>query len=265
MTQIADVRPEVPSEAPPGLDLTSTALFLDLDGTLAPIEEQPDLVVADPIRTEVLTNLGDLLDGRLAVLSGRQIYEVDRILEGAVPHVGGQHGLERRMAGGTLQSTPPHPGLEDAAVAMERLARAQYGLLVERKSAAVTMHYRAKPECGPAVIDLAHRLAKTHDLELQEGRMVAELRTPGPNKGDALEVFMATPPFAGARPIMVGDDLTDESAFAAAIGLGGDAILVGPARPSLARWRLPNPAALLAWLNEAIHGPGVLPFAEPAS
>ncbi|MCE3289393.1 MAG: otsB [Caulobacter sp.] len=247
------------------MDLNATALFLDLDGTLAPIEEQPDLVVADPIRTEVLTSLDELLDGRLAVLSGRQIHEVDRILEGVVSYVGGQHGLERRMAGGALQRTLPHPGLEDAAIAMERLARAQYGLLVERKSAAVAMHYRAKPECGPAVIDLAHRLARTHDLELQEGRMVAELRTPGPNKGDALEVFMATPPFAGARPIMIGDDLTDESAFAAAISLGGDAILVGPARPSLARWRLPTPAALLAWLADAIRHPGELPFAEPAS
>lgn len=261
----AHARPEGPSEAPPSLDLTTTALFLDLDGTLAPIEDSPELVTADPLRTEILEALQSLLDGRMAVLSGRQIHEVDRILEGAVAHVGGQHGLERRLAGGTLQSTPPHPGLEDAAQAMESLARAQFGLLVERKSAAVALHYRAKPECGPAVIDLAHRLAQTHRLEVQEGRMVAELRTPGPNKGDALEVFMAAPPFAGARPVMIGDDLTDESAFAAAIGLGGDAILVGPPRPSHARWRLPNPAALLSWLAEATRGSRPLPLVEPAA
>lgn len=260
----ADARPEVPSEAPPSLDLNTTALFLDLDGTLAPIEDRPELVIADPARTEVLTALDRLLDGRVAVLSGRQIHEVDRILEGAVTHVGGQHGLERRLAGGALQSTPPHHGLEDAAQAMESLARAQFGLLVERKSAAVALHYRAKPECGPAVVDLAHRLAQTHHLEVQEGRMVAELRTPGPNKGDALEVFMATPPFAGARPVMIGDDLTDESAFAAAIGLGGDAILVGPPRPSHARWRLPTPAALLSWLAEATSASRSLPLAEAA-
>lgn len=265
MMTIQDARPEVPSETPPALDLASTALFLDLDGTLAPIEATPDLVVADPDRSRTLTTLSRLLAGRLAVLSGRQIFEVDRILEGSVAHVGGQHGLERRLAGGVLQSTPAHPGLEDAAGAMERLARAQFGLLVERKSAAVALHFRAKPECGPAVIDLAHRLARTHDLELQEGRMVAELRTPGPNKGDALEAFMATAPFAGARPIMIGDDLTDETAFAAAIGLGGDAILVGPPRPSHARWRLASPAALLAWLDEAARRSLALPFPQAAS
>ncbi|HYE46746.1 MAG TPA: trehalose-phosphatase, partial [Caulobacter sp.] len=159
-------------------------------------------------------------------------------------------------------TTPPHPGLDDAARAMDSLARAQVGLLVERKSAAVALHYRARPECGPAVVDLAQRLARTHRLELQEGRMVAELRTPGPDKGDALEVFMAAPPFAGSRPVMIGDDLTDESAFAAAIALGGDAILVGPARPSHARWRLPTPAALLAWLGEATQAAGDLPCPE---
>jgi len=78
-------------------------------------------------------------------------------------------------------------------------------------------------------------------------------------------MFMAAPPFAGARPIMIGDDLTDEAAFLAAIDLGGDAILVGPPRPSHARWRLSSPAALLCWLDEATRRSPALPVPEVAS
>jgi trehalose 6-phosphate phosphatase len=82
--------------------------------------------------------------------------------------------------------------------------------------------------------------------------MVAELRTPGPDKGEALAAFMAEAPFAGARPIMIGDDLTDEDAFAVAVALGGEAILIGQPRRSRSRWRLEDPDALLAWLEASL-------------
>ncbi len=61
--------------------------------------------------------------------------------------------------------------------------------------------------------------------------MVAELRPAGADKGAALRRLMAEPPFAGARPVFVGDDLTDEHAFEAAAALGGEGVLVGPAAP----------------------------------
>ena len=86
--------------------------------------------------------------------------------------------------------------------------------------------------------------------------MVAELRTPGPDKGDALAAFMAEPPFAGARPIFVGDDLTDEHGFAAAAALGGFGVLVGPARPTQARARLDDVEAVHAWLAAAVPQAG---------
>ncbi|MBI1407667.1 MAG: trehalose-phosphatase [Caulobacter sp.] len=265
MIELSDVRLEVPSEAPPGLDLARTSLFLDLDGTLAPIEATPDAVRPEPLRTETLKALGKALSGRMAVLSGRPISEVDAILEGAVPNVAGQHGLERRCARDGLHRTPPHPALAEAGELLDGFASADRGLLVERKSAAVAIHYRASPTSGPAVLELVRRLAKQHDLVLQEGRMVAELRTPGPDKGEALRAFMAIEPFSGGAPLMIGDDLTDEDAFASAVDLGGAAILVGPPRPSLARWRLSSPDALLAWLGAAIPTQQPLPFREIVS
>jgi trehalose 6-phosphate phosphatase len=252
MHDLADARLEIPSQAPPILDLNDSALFLDLDGTLAPIEATPDAVRPEAGRTALLRRLASALDGRIAVLSGRPLGDIDRILGGAISAAAGLHGLERRLAGGQVLRTPPYPDMEEVAEALDGLARAQRGLLVERKGASVAIHYRQAPDAGPAVVEAARRLARLHDLFLQEGRMVAELRTPGPDKGEALEAFMAEAPFAGSRPLMIGDDLTDEDAFAAAIDLGGAAILVGPARPSRAKWRLDGPAALLAWLDRAM-------------
>ena len=83
--------------------------------------------------------------------------------------------------------------------------------------------------------------------------MVAELRTPGPGKGDALADFMAEAPFEGALPIYIGDDLTDEDAFAAAAAAGGHGILVGARRETCATWRLGGVDDVLAWLAEGLR------------
>ena len=81
--------------------------------------------------------------------------------------------------------------------------------------------------------------------------MVVELLPPSVDKGRAVARLMAEPPFAGARPVFVGDDLTDENGFEVAARLGGGGILVGAPRRTAARWRLPDVAAVHAWLEEA--------------
>ena len=88
-------------------------------------------------------------------------------------------------------------------------------------------------------------------MEVQRGAMVAELRPTGATKGDAIKAFMTEPEFTGARPLFMGDDLTDEHGFAAAAGLGGAGILVGPERESAARYRLDSVAEAARWLREA--------------
>jgi trehalose 6-phosphate phosphatase len=66
-----------------------------------------------------------------------------------------------------------------------------------------------------------------------------------------VRAFMTEPDFAGARPLFVGDDLTDEDAFRAAAELGGGGILVGSERETSAQWRLPDVASVSGWLAEA--------------
>ena len=236
---------------PNPLRLGTTALFLDLDGTLAPIADRPQDVHPDPRRSDLLARLSERLGGRLAIVSGRTLADVDRILEGRVIPVAAVHGLVRREADGRTAQAAPHPALSRAALALRRMAGAGEGMIVEDKGLSATLHYRMAPDQADRAQAAADRLAAETGLSLQKGDMVVELRTPGPDKGDSVMRFMAASPFAGAMPVFVGDDLTDEDGFAAAAELGGYGVLVGPSRDTKAAYRLAGVEEALAWLEAA--------------
>ena len=236
---------------PAALSLERTALFLDLDGTLAPIASRPQDVKPTARVTRLIERLTEALHGRLAVLSGRTLADVDRILEQRVQAVASVHGLVRRTADGEILDRTPHPELPAAAEAFRELAQRDSGLIVEDKGYSVALHYRLAPGFAEQALQLAQEVAGRTGLLLQPGHMVVELRTPGPSKGDSLRQFMAAPPFSGATPVFVGDDLTDEPAFRAAAALGGFGVLVGPPRPTAARWRMDDVNAVLSWLEAA--------------
>jgi trehalose 6-phosphate phosphatase len=82
--------------------------------------------------------------------------------------------------------------------------------------------------------------------------MMIEVRAAGGDKGTAIRTLMAESPFAGATPVFMGDDLTDEPGFGAVVELGGAGILVGEQRPSAARYRLGGVGAALGWLEAAV-------------
>jgi trehalose 6-phosphate phosphatase len=247
---IQNVTVVLPSPKP--LRLTQTALFLDLDGTLAPIAARPQDVAPDPRRTSLLERLAVKLEGRLAVVSGRTLADVDRILEGCVTSVAAVHGLVVRDPSGAVYETPPHPSLSLAAAGLSGLAARDPRLLVEEKAGlSVALHFRLAPEYAAAARACARELARRTGLALQEGDMVEELRTPGANKGDSVRAYMARPPFAGARPVFVGDDATDEFGFEAVQSLGGAGVRVGEPRLTEARFGLLGVDAALAWLEAA--------------
>jgi len=236
---------------PPALSADGASLFLDLDGTLADFELLPELVKPDRRRTDVLTALKVRLDGRLAVISGRTLDDIDRIVEGSVVAAAGVHGLDRRSAAGKRVTAHPDPALGRASDVLARLSKTHPGVLVEPKGLSVAAHYRNAPSAEASVIAAAEHLAASTGLSLQRGDMVAELRTPGQNKGGALKAFMQEPPFRGSIPIFVGDDLTDEAGFAAALEFDGYGVLVGKLRPTMARFCLPSVTSVLDWLAAA--------------
>jgi trehalose 6-phosphate phosphatase len=238
--------------APKLLRLGETALFLDLDGTLAPIAARPQDVRPDPRRTGLLERLNRALNGRLAVISGRTLVDIDRILEGRVTTVAAVHGLVKRAPDGTVTEATPHPALGEAAQRFRDFASRDSGLIVEEKGLSVALHYRLARAHAQAARLCAEELVAETGLTLQHGDMVEELRTPGPTKGDSVADFLELPAFSGARPVFLGDDATDEHGFEAVQAHGGLGVLVGPNRPTAARYRLLGVEEALAWLEASL-------------
>jgi trehalose 6-phosphate phosphatase len=231
-------------------DLNALALFLDVDGTIAEIMPRPWDVVPDSRRSALVKEVYEATSGRLAILSGRTLEDVDRILEGLVPCVAAVHGLVQRMPDGTIVTTERSPVLTEVRERVEEFVARHPGVTVEQKGSSYALHYRAAGQYEKDVRSFTASIAETMRLSVQNGSMVSEIRTPGPNKGTALKLFLERPPFAGFTPVMVGDDLTDEDAFAAAHEMGGYGIMVGSERPSRAWFRIPSVPDVMSWLEQ---------------
>ena len=235
--------------SPPPGTLDGAALFLDFDGTLVELAETPDAIRVSPELPQLLARLGERLQGRLAIVSGRAIRDLERYLSCRGLAVSGSHGLELRLTDGSFVPLAAPRGLDHARERIGRFAGSVPGLLVEEKPFSIAIHYRRAPDREPQVRAFMDGLAAATGLVVQQGKMVTELRPAVADKGDAVRAFMAEPPFAGARPLFVGDDLTDEDAFRAAAELGGGGVLVGTSRATAASWRLDDVAAVAGWLS----------------
>lgn len=242
-----------PLTAPPPVSQGKMpALFLDFDGTLVAIADHPQTIAVSPALPSLLMRLNDALHGRLAIVSGRTIADLDRFL--AVPSVAiaGSHGGELRLGSeSTIEAMadPVPPGIEKA---LRDLAAGVGDLLVETKPFSVAIHYRARPEAEPQVLEYATELAASTGLTLKPGKMVAELVMPGVDKGRAVGTFMRMPTFKGSHPLFVGDDITDEDAFRSVLNHEGGGVLVGPERETAALWRLPTVSDVHRWLEDAL-------------
>ena len=228
------------------------ALLLDFDGTLVDIAPQPDAIELAPDLGEILTALADRLDGRVAIVSGRSIADLDRHLGPQPIAMAGSHGGEFRDAGSGKVASLADPFPEAARREVENLAKSLGGLLCEFKPCSAALHYRDAPERENEVLAGATRTANSHGLALKRGKMVAELAMPGSDKGSAVTHLMGLARFTGSQPIFIGDDVTDEDAFAAVRDLGGAGVLVGTERQTGAQWRLQDVAAVHRWLQELL-------------
>ncbi|MDH2327919.1 trehalose-phosphatase [Cereibacter sp. SYSU M97828] len=221
------------------------AIFLDIDGTLIDLAPTPEGITIPPDLTGMLRRLSDRMGGALALVTGRRIAWADGRFGHAFP-MAGLHGFERRGADGVMHRVDVPPGLDLARARLAHFAEIP-GMVVEDKAAAVTLHYRGAPdrqaEADAAMEVLSHDLGSAWTL--QRGKMVIELRPAGASKGAALTAFLAEPPFAGRRPVAIGDDVTDEAMFPVADASGGLSVRVGdPSQPTAAKAHIASPAVL---------------------
>ncbi|HXH55940.1 trehalose-phosphatase [Iamia sp.] len=202
--------------------LASAAILTDFDGTLAPIVADPAAAVPGPGAVEVLLALAEVAPV-VGVISGRPVEVLVRHLSDERLHLAGLYGLERREHGevadapGSLRWLGPVAG-----AAADLTARLPDGVTVEPKRLSLTVHFRRRPEVGPAVAALADEIASAHGLMVRPARRSIEVHPPQtPDKGVVVEDLA----LRCSAACFLGDDVGDIPAFDALDRLARQGVL----------------------------------------
>ncbi|MEL6214926.1 MAG: trehalose-phosphatase [Pseudomonadota bacterium] len=230
------------------------AVFLDVDGTLMPIIDDPAAVVAPEELRAVIATLSDRVGGALALVSGRNLESLDRVFAPLRLPAAGSHGAELRLSRDSEPLVPAANTLPRSALDKLRgFAQSHKGLLLESKPSGVALHYRLNPDmetaCREQVVSVVQTLEP--DYRLIAGKMVFEIAPALHDKGVAIRQFLERQPFAGRRPVFVGDDVTDEDGFNAVRTHDGVAVLVGDKAATGAEFALQDVQAVRDWLQRA--------------
>jgi trehalose-phosphatase len=243
---------------------THRLLMLDYDGTLAPFHEVRDEALPWPRSLELLRAIAAGAHTTVAIVSGRPLDDLLRLLGPLDAERVGEHGWERRERGGDIVREPLPAPLRRLLDAAEASARAEgWGERLERKRASLVLHVRDLPpaqardaiaRCERSWLEPASHPGLR--LDLIDGGL--ELRARGHDKGSTVRRLLSRQA-PGTLGVFVGDDVSDEDAFAA-VGGRGFGVRVGKrSSDSLARAWLPSyedvPGFLEAWLEAAGRPP----------
>ncbi len=198
------------------------AVFLDYDGTLTPIVARPELALPVPATRAVLEDLAEVCV--VGIISGRDLDDVRTIVGVDELWYSGSHGFDLLAPDGTRDERDDGrevlDALSHAADALDEAVHAIPEAWVERKRVAIAVHYRQVDDAHvPALEQAVEGVVAMHpDLRRTGGKRIFEVR---PNvawdKGAALWSLFERAGLhtATALPIYIGDDETDEDAFAA--------------------------------------------------
>jgi trehalose 6-phosphate phosphatase len=231
------------------------ALFLDIDGTLLDLATQPDQVTVPASVPALLQRWCNMLRGAVALISGRDLNAIDRLFRPYRFVAAGSHGLQWRLGRRSIMAGPDRAA-DLAAVRSFAVEKVNLfpGMLLEEKSHGLAVHYGGVPEHHDAAWAVARSVMERlgAGFQLMSGKSSVEIVVNGVCKGQAIERFMACPPYAGRRAVYFGDDVTDESGFAVVNRLDGLSVRVGSGRQTEARHQLPSPGAVLQWLASPV-------------
>jgi trehalose 6-phosphate phosphatase len=241
-------------------------LFLDYDGTLADFAPTPEHVLPDPDLVALLTRLAKAPRLRVAVVSGRRLSHVQRLVPVRGILLAGTYGIELLTPEGEridrLEYGTIRPTLEMLKPQWADLIAGREGFFLEDKGWALALHARfAKPHESDRILAEAGRMAvegsggEASDLfRLVGGHKFLEIGPQLANKGRTVEYILAQYPWPGSLPVYLGDDDKDEEAFATIKAQGGCAIVVAPEpRETRADMRLPSTQAARRWLADLLQ------------
>ena len=230
---------------------TDWALLLDIDGTMLDIAGSPDDVLVPVSLVDSLSRLSLGLDHGLALITGRSIESADRLLAPLRLAAAGIHGAElRKSPNGEVERTQPLMPIGFAAK-VEQLARTFRGVQVERKSTALSLHYRSSGACELELEAnvLALIASEALPVRIQRGRRVLELLPAQVSKANALDAIVRLPAFRGRRLIVIGDDAADEPCLAIVDCLGGFGLRVAGEHFHHREADFCQPAEVRTWLD----------------
>lgn len=190
-------------------DPSRVGFFSDLDGTMAHIVDDPEVVVPIDGITDRVAELAAQL-GIVAVVSGRPVSFLDRFFEPPV-ELSGLYGLEHRAGERLFVDSAALEWLPVISSTADR-AREEFGIeAVEDKRYSLTIHYRgAEPELGEHVSAWVEAVALETGLDARVAKMSVELHPPtSRSKGDAIEELLLGIDVA----VYCGDDVGDLPAF----------------------------------------------------
>lgn len=232
-------------------------VFLDYDGTLTPIVEDPAAALLPPGTRRAIERL--VTRCPVAVVSGRDLAEVRELVCVTGVVYAGSHGFDILAGDGTSHRRGDEfmPALDRAEEELEAALGNTPGVRVERKRLAIAIHFRraddrAVPEVERVVAEVA---ARHPELRAAGGKKVFELRPAFPwDKGAALLWLLETLGLdrEDVLPVYVGDDETDEDAFRALRDRGLGIVVRGEddERPTAARYSLADPEDVRLFLEE---------------
>jgi alpha,alpha-trehalase len=233
------------------------AVFLDYDGTLTPIVARPELAVLSQEMRTIVARLAARCT--TAIVSGRDRADVERLVGIGDLVYAGSHGFDIAGPGGLRKEHERAaeflPALDRAEQALRREIAGIEGSLVERKKFAIAVHYRLVADDEVARVEraVAAVAADTPELRRTTGKKVFELRPRIEwDKGKAVLWLLGALGVEGedVLPFYLGDDDTDEDAFAALKDRGIGLLVADGPQPTAAAYRLADPNEVGRFLNE---------------
>jgi trehalose-phosphatase len=231
------------------LDGRTPAVFLDYDGVLTPIVEDPAAATLDERGRAAVVRAAEHVP--VAIISGRDLEDVRAMVDVPGLAYAGSHGFDMLMPDGERERYGEEflDDLDEAQGQLDEALAGAAGVQVERKLFAIAVHTRRargaeeRRRAHDAVAEVASRHAR---LRVTGGKEVEELR-PGIewDKGRALSRLMGVLGLddRAHAPLYVGDDITDEDAFAVIADTGIGVVVAGEIdRDTRAALRLDRPA-----------------------